>query len=158
MNIELSQKAKQYVDNSTKGILGLSQEEGGGINNIFFLSSPLPFQAFRKWWYLPHCYLVIELGWTSEKRKKNSDLKYQNIFLAKSNNIAKQKTSLQDLCNMLPFINGNLDRYFFCSFAIFFLSFRSYCKALQYKKTAFFWKNFKWYILNKYFVESWVKD
>ena len=86
---------------------------GGGFKNIFFLSPPLPFQAFRKWWYLPHCYLVIELGWTSEKRKKNSDLKYQNIFLAKSNNIAKQKTSLQDLCNMLPFINGNLDRYFF---------------------------------------------
>jgi len=35
----LSQKAKQLEDNSSKGILGLSQERGGVI--IFFHSSPL---------------------------------------------------------------------------------------------------------------------
>ena len=37
----LSQKAKQLEDDSSKGILGLSQEEGGGVNHIFFHSSPL---------------------------------------------------------------------------------------------------------------------
>ena len=114
----LYQKVKQLEANSSKGILGLSHEGG---NNIFSLLPPPPCQGFRKCWYLPHCYSDIELGlWTSTEK----NFRYENIkiFVFKSNHIAKQcKTSLQDLCNMLPFVKGNLDRYFVCSFAIFFL-------------------------------------
>ena len=38
----LSQKAKQLKDDSSKGILGLSQERGGGVNSIFFPPPPPP--------------------------------------------------------------------------------------------------------------------
>ena len=43
-------------------------------------------------------------------------------------------TSLQDLCNMLPFDNGNLDWYFVCSF------FFSFAELLQIVINYFYFK------------------
>ena len=43
------------------------------------------------------------------------------VFFQIQSHRKKFKTSLQDLWNMLPFVKGNLDRYFVWSLAIFIL-------------------------------------
>ena len=43
------------------------------------------------------------------------------VFFQIQSHSKKFKTSLQDLWNMLPFVKGNLDRYFVWSLAIFIL-------------------------------------
>ncbi len=53
--------------------------------------------------------------------KKKFRFENIKIFFFKSNHKAKNEKLPFKIYAMLPFVKGNLDRYFVCSFAIFFL-------------------------------------
>ena len=96
-----------------------SQEgEGGGIT--LFYSPPLLVRDYEN---DDTSLIVTQISSYVDEpiKKKISELKISKYFFFQIQSHSKKcKTSLQDLCIMLPFVKGNLDRYFFYSFAIFF--------------------------------------